>query len=174
MAMPPEVNQCFKEAGLLDPWLDPIRDWWLHAGNRAQAQRIEKLTAVGRLAESWTCEYETKRTGKTPQWISLDTTFAGYDVLSCNSATDEIPLRIEVKGSERRPKEAEFFVTRNEFETAMRSDHYIFHLWYVAQARQLFIVPFSELTKHIPSDCGDGRWDASKMRYASFEAYRVV
>src|SRR5262249_38882254 len=68
--------------------------------------------------------------------------FVGYDVLSRLTSTDPTPLPIEVKGSERRPKEADFVITRNEFRTAQGSETYTFHLWYVSRPPQLFVVPF--------------------------------
>ena len=174
VAMSDDVHQCFKESGLLDPWSDSIREWWDRAANLARARRSEKLGYTGRQAENWTCEYETKRTGQIPEWICLDSNFAGYDILSCASNTDKRPLRIEVKGSERRPKEAEFIVTRFEFQTAIASDHYIFHLWYVAPTRQLYVVPFSEISKHMPGDRSDGKWETTRIPYTPFGDYRVL
>jgi hypothetical protein len=174
VAMPADVEQCFGESGLLDSWDDDLRLWWLIAGQLARSRHSEKLSQTGHQAESLSCKYEADRTGQVPEWICLDSNFAGFDVLSRRSKSDATPLKIEVKGSGRRPKEADFVLTRNEAETAKVSDEYVVHLWYVGPAPQLIVVPFAEVANHLPDDRGRGSWGSTRIPYAAFSSFRVI
>ena len=175
-AMPGDVRQCFQECGLLDPWDKDIliEEWWGAASIIARTRRGEKLSKTGRTAERWSCDYESSRTGVAPERTYLDTNFAGYDVLSQLSDVDATPLPIEVKGSERRPKEADFVMTRNEFKAARDSQKYQLHLWYVGQPKQLFVVSFDEVAKHLPIDRGEGKWENVRVPFAPFMEFRQL
>ena len=48
-AMPPNVHQCFEEAGLLAEWNDALTRYWGDMGRDAWSKRSEKLSGVGRL-----------------------------------------------------------------------------------------------------------------------------
>jgi hypothetical protein len=168
------VRQCFQECGLLGAWSDASREWWISTGQLVRAQRQERLALTGATAEKWTIEYESERVGQIPEWKSIESNFAGFDVLSRISVSDESPLRIEVKGSERKPKEADFTVTRHEFRTATLSQNYVFYLWHVATNKQLFVVPFAEVKKQIPTDQNDGRWELTNIPFSSFSSFRVL
>lgn len=119
-------------------------------------------------------QYEGERTGHDPEWICLDSNYAGYDVLSHLSDADDSPLPIEVKGSERRPKEADFVITRNEVRAAQDSERYVIHLWFVSPNRQLFIVPFEVVAEHLPIDQLDGVWETTRIPFAPFAAFRKL
>ncbi|MGH6922681.1 MAG: protein NO VEIN domain-containing protein [Propylenella sp.] len=173
-AMPPEAMQCFKECGLLDEWNDELTDWWASAGHAARSLQSEALSATGRYAEKLTYEHEKLRIGKEPEWVSRDSSYAGYDVLSWKSPDDDSPLSIEVKGSERPPKQADFVVTRHEAGTAQRIRGYTFHLWYVSDQLQLFVVPFVEVAAHLPTDNEAGRWQQTRIPFAPFREFRVT
>jgi hypothetical protein len=80
---------------------------------------------------------------------------------------------IEVKGSERRPKEADFVFTRNEYRTAQDSDNYVVHLWFVGDPKLLFVVPFKEVAQHLPRDSGKGAWENTRIPFAPFASFRV-
>jgi hypothetical protein len=172
-AMPPDVLQCFRESGLMDPWLPDVVKWWDSAAQMSRLRRSERLSQTGRLAEQLTCEYESNRTQRNPEWICLDSNFEGYDVLSQLSEYDTGKLLIEVKGSERRPKEADFSFTRNEYRTAKKSDHYVVHLWFIGEPKMLYVVPFQEVYKHLPMDSGDGLWEITRMPFSSFAPFRA-
>jgi hypothetical protein len=77
-----------------------------------------------------------------------------------------------VKGSTQRAKEAKFFLTRNEWETADGNPDYRLHLWIVREVqdyhRDLRVVPSQELANHIPKDAGDGRWANVAIPFAAF------
>lgn len=172
VAMPNDVRQCFEECGLLDRWDSVLIGWWDAAALLARTRRSERLSRTGRTAEQWTFDYESGRTGYPPEWICLDSSYAGYDVLSRLSNSDPTPVPIEVKGSERRPKEADFVITRNEYRAAQGSTGYVLHLWYVSSTRHLYIVPFEEVAKHLPTDRGEGRWENARVPYAPFATFR--
>jgi hypothetical protein len=159
---------------LLGPWQDELIEWWAAAGLLSRIRRSEKLSKTGRRAEQLSFEYESDRTGYPAERIYLDTNFAGFDVLSRLSKLDATPLPIEVKGSERRPKEADFVLTRNEFRAARGSSEYLVHLWHVGDIPQLFVVPFAEVNKHLPIDQGDGRWETARLPFAPFLQFREL
>lgn len=172
-AMPLDVQQCFREGGLMDPWSSEVVKWWDSAAQMSRLRWSERLSRTGRLAEQLTCEYESSRTQHAPQWICLDSNFEGYDVLSQLSEEDKGRLLIEVKGSERRPKEADFTFTRNEYRTAQKSDNYVVHLWFVGDPKLLYVVPFQEISKHLPADAGAGKWEATRIPFLPFEAFQA-
>ena len=173
-AMPSDVEQCFKESGLLGPWDEELREWWATAAFLARSRHNERLSVTGRRAETLSCGYEMDRTGSTPEWVSLDSSFAGYDVLSCRSTVDPTPLRIEVKGSERPPSRSDFSISRHESDTAKTTIDYVLHLWFVSENPQLFVVPFLEVEPHLPIDCEKGRWQQARIPFASFKAFRQL
>jgi hypothetical protein len=174
VGMPNDVIQCFEESGLMEAWNDDLIVWWDASSLLARSRHSEKLSKTGRTAERWTCEFEEKRTGSSPQHVCLDSNFAGYDVLSQVSGGDASPLPIEVKGSERRPKEADFVFTRNEYEAAKSSSGYRIHLWFVSEHRQLFDVPFAEVEKHLPTDQLEGRWETARIPFSPFIDFRAA
>ena len=171
--MPPDVKQCFVESGLMDPWDDDLIRWWKSEGQVARMRHGDKLAHTGHRAEKLTNEYEGKRTGQSPDWIALDTTFAGFDFLSRCSRADLTELRIEVKGSERPPKNADFVLTRKESDTAKDDKPYVVHLWYVSDNPQLFVVPYPEIAKHIPEDRCSGQWQQTRIPFSPFNVFRV-
>jgi hypothetical protein len=172
-AMPLDVQQCFRESGLMDPWSTDVVKWWDSAAQMSRLRWSERLSHTGRLAEQLTCEYENNRTQTQPQWICLDSNFEGYDVLSQLSEHNAGKLLIEVKGSERRPKEADFSFTRNEYRTAQKSNNYVVHLWFVGEPKLLYVVPFPEISKHLPTDSGDGNWEITRIPFSSFSSFRA-
>lgn len=171
--MPSDVKQCFMESGLMDVWDDVLIRWWKGESQAARIRHGDKLADTGHRAELLTNEYEEKRTGQPPDWVALDTTFAGFDVLSRHSREEKTDLRIEVKGSERPPKSADFVLTRKESDTASDDKPYVVHLWYVSADPQLFVVPYREIAKHIPDDRLTGRWQQARIPFRPFSAFRV-
>jgi hypothetical protein len=176
-AMPRDVEQCFKECGLLDPWSTDVIEWWASAELYARAYRNEQNAKTGREAERLTVEYETKRVGEKPDWKSLDSAFVGYDILSKVSSLNGKFLLIEVKGSERRPKEAVFSFTSAAYRVAAKNENYVLHLWHVSkdpQHHQLYVVPFVDVERHLPVNRESGRWENTLVPFSSFTDYRIL
>jgi hypothetical protein len=157
--MPDEIRQCFEEALLLDEANNEIIEWWdrLSCIMREFTQRKQIL--VGRQGERLSVAYEKKRTNKAPKWQSIESNYAGYDVLSIRAKGDERPIKIEVKASERTFKLAQIFVTEHEWITASQAkDSYQFHIWLLEPVPTLFIVPSVNVVAHIPQNQGKGTW----------------
>lgn len=164
-----DIAQCFREAGLLDDWNDELIRWWDELAQTANARRSAELLEIGRKAERLTIDYEFSRTSTMPKWQSLESNFSGYDVLSKVSDTDSTPLKIEVKGTTQRKREALLTLTRNEWSVANQSDHYKFYLWLLASdPPELLVVTKSELNEHLPTNNGTGSWETVKIPFKSF------
>ena len=67
-----------------------------------------------------------------------------------------------------RTKEAMFFVTRNEWETAGNSACYEFHLWLFHEQLKLFVVKPSVMEPHLPLNQGGGRWETAQLWFRDF------
>lgn len=169
-----DIIQLFSELGLL-PDIDDIdkfvAEWWIRARRLSREINNEALAQIGLEGELLTIEYEKRRTGKTPIHISVDSDSHGFDVLSIKSIDDESELLIEVKASNQRINFASLYLSRNEFETGKKcSDHYIIHLWEISPTKaQLLVIPFLEITNHIPVDQGFGSWKEVSIKYSSFD-----
>jgi hypothetical protein len=169
---PPEVSQCFKEAGLLKVWDDDVVEWWDQLAIATRSTKSALGLITGRKAEKLTIKHETKRTGVEPHWQSLESNFSGYDVLSQVDKIDETPRKIEVKGSTLSIKEAFFTVSRNEWETAETAKSYGFHLWCLKGDPVFIEVTFEEMKKHIPTNNGQGKWETARIPFKIFHRTR--
>lgn len=167
-ALPTNAEQCFRESGLLDKWTDELIRCWDELGKNARIRRSDNLHEVGRQAELWSVQFEKHRTGKEPAWQSLDSSFAGYDVLSEKSKRSSKALRIEVKGSERKPNQATFHVSKHEWKTAYRLGDYQFHLWFVSEFPKLYVVDYTYVDDHISVNQGDGKWSSVEVPFSPF------
>lgn len=167
-ALPSEVEQIFSEAGLLEEWDDDLLRYWDELGLSVRIQRQEINFRTGREAERLTFEHEAKRTKRRPDWKARDTTFAGYDILSIVDEKDHSSLSIEVKGTRQSPREAFFFVSRHEWETAETSANYCFYLWTIRDKAELRVVTAGEMLGHIAQDRGAGMWDQVRIPYKAF------
>jgi hypothetical protein len=157
--LPEEILQCFEEALLLDTPSDDVVDWWDRLSALVRQVAQADLLATGRAGERLTLRHESARTGKQPKWQSLETSYAGYDVLSVRSKSDDKPLKIEVKCSERPFKTSQIFITEHEWITANQSpETYIFHIWLVNPEPCLFTISVAELAAHAPKNQGKGMW----------------
>lgn len=173
-AMPDGARQCFRDCGLLEGTHDDIVNWWDRASNSVRAERTRINHEVGRRAEKWTLEFERRRTGQNPIWQAIETSVSGFDVLSIVGPESGRKLKIEVKGSRLHQNEASFFLTRNEWLTALASNEFQFHLWLVHEKPKLFVVPASELNPHVPTDGEGGRWETAQLFYKHFEGYECA
>lgn len=168
--LPDDIEQIFEEAGLLEVWDDTLLSFWDDLGLAVRAQRNEINFKIGRAAERLTVGSELKRTKREPTWISRDTTFAGYDVLSVVDETDASLLRIEVKGSSLPVSDAYFFVSRHEWEVASDGKAYWFYLWILRDVSrpECRFVRAVDVATHIANDQGDGKWDVVKIPFKCF------
>lgn len=161
-----DVVQCFREAGLLSDWSEETIRWWDELAQTASARRSSELLETGRTAERLTMDHERQRTKAEPKWQSLESNFSGFDVLSQVSDTDPTPLKIEVKGTTLKKKDAAFFLTRNEWGVAEDSTHYKFYLWALSSnPPELVEVDKMEVFGHLPSNNGDGTWETVRIPY---------
>jgi len=168
-ALPNDVSQCFKEAGLLSGWDEDIIQWWDRLSIATRGNKSKELLITGRRAERLTVEYEEGRTGSKPHWQSIESNFSGYDVLSCVSKTDATPRKIEVKGTSLSKKQAYFTVSYNEWRTAEKSEDYRFHLWCLkGEKAELIDVSWQEVQEHIPLNQGGGKWETARIAFSHF------
>jgi hypothetical protein len=154
-----EIKQCFEEALLLGEMTDEIVHWWDRLSGIMREVGQRQLLETGRRGERLTLRYEETRTSRKPSWQSIESNYAGYDVLSVRDQNDNTPLKIEVKASTRPFSRADIHITQNEWITASASlDVYLLHLWLLEPEPMLFIVPSDVVLAHIPADQGKGRW----------------
>ena len=163
--LPSEVRQCFDEAELMNEWNEEMIEWWDNLAQAARAKKNDELLLIGRKAERLSWERELTRTKSKPRWQSLESNFSGFDILSKVDETNASPLRIEVKGSTLRRKEAHFYVTRNEWKVAVTNGSYRFHLWLLAHNPPMLIEKdHTEILPHIPMDQGGGQWQNVQIK----------
>lgn len=170
-AMPDAARQCFRDCELVEGSEDEVIDWWDRASNSVRAERSKVNHEVGRKAEKYTLSFERSRTGAEPVWQAIETSVSGFDVLSVTEPKSDKKLKIEVKGSRMRRSEASFYLTRNEWRTALTSKEFHFHLWLIHDIPALFVVPAEEMKLHVPSDGTTGRWETAQLFYKDFLKY---
>lgn len=161
---------CFREAGLAnDPIGDSAVEWWDRIAADFRSQMERDLLAVGRKGERLTIQYERRRTGRTPKWMSIETNFAGYDILSIEECDTCAPRRIEVKASELSLEHAEFSISRNEWEVACCPlANYYFYLWLLNPHSKIAVVTAQEVGVHIAANRGAGQWKSIVVPYSAF------
>ncbi|MDJ0821539.1 MAG: DUF3883 domain-containing protein [Paracoccaceae bacterium] len=169
--MPDEAKQCFRECGLTQGIEEDVVSWWDQAGQSVRAVRSKTNHDVGRQAEKNSVDFERRRTGKEPLWQAIETNVAGYDVLSFLDSESTERTQIEVKGSGMRKSEAAFFLTRNEWRTAMKSKHYIFHLWLIHEVPKLFVVPAKAVEPFVPENRLSGKWETAQLSFKEFDSF---
>lgn len=166
--LPPEVLQCFRECGLFDKLSDEIVEFWdrLTVAYRNNTQK--KLTMIGRTGEKLSFDYETKRTGVEPVWQAIETNSAGYDILSMIDNKTKTKLQIEVKTTTTNPNYSTFHVTKNEWQTAINSLNYVFHLWVIGDIPKLYFASVDEVNQHIAQNKGQGQWEQIEIPFKLF------
>jgi hypothetical protein len=166
----PAVWQCFAEAELIASYSDEVVRWWDALAARARGQRSEMLLEIGRRGEKLSLQYERKRTGRIPQWQSVESNLSGYDILSVVSSHDTRQLQIEVKATQADVGSSVFHLTRNEWDTGLLADQYVYHLWAANQEPPaLAVLDKSDLARHVPTDEGAGLWELVEIPFAIFE-----
>lgn len=163
-----DIAQVFVEAGLAHGTDREVVEFWDELAARARGQKGVRLNAVGREGERLTIKHETRRTGREPRWISIDSNADGYDVLSVSGPSDGRHLSIEVKAT-TIGYAGSFHLTANEWERAIVSDLHAFHLWDMsANAPSLAVLTKEDVDPHVPADRGDGRWESVEIPFGAF------
>lgn len=170
-----DTYYCFKEAGLArQPISDNIVKWWDTIASVFRAANENDLLAIGRKGERLTLEYELRRTSFVPKWMSVESNFMGYDILSRESREDETHRLIEVKASSSNAPS--FFISRNEWEIAQSSrGQYRIYLWRLGVHSELAILTVDEVAAHIAENSGQGSWTSVEVPYGVFaDSFRRV
>ncbi len=168
--MSDDEKACFKLAGLMD--IDPndeIVRWWDDVAARQRVVENDIRTEIGRIGERLTIKYEQRRTGCIPKWVALESNLLGYDILSQIDEEHAEKLLIEVKTSRRPISEADFYISRNEWQIAEQSKHYKFYLFSLHENKvNIAIIPKDIIKKHIPDDNQGGEWQKVKIGFIEF------
>lgn len=169
--MTKDERACFADAGLLSDHLDDgIIDWWDTIATHIRMQTKQSKIGTGRLGERNTIKYERSRTNIDPMWMSIDSNLLGYDIKSQVSKNDPGTLLIEVKASTFTLSRAEFYVTSNEWNVAITSGAYVFHLWCLSDGKKMLaILSPDEILPYIPTNNLDGQWETVKIPFLCFE-----
>lgn len=180
-----DTVQCLEELGLLDRDSEGSTEWWSDLLDDAEVADLEYLKQLGDLAEERSVAYERQRLlvsgysdlSSRVQWVSRTDESLGFDVLSY---AGEGPwhlepthrLLLEVKACGRSRGRLRFFLTRNEWDTALRNAHCWFvHFWRVADLRgttedePYLILGVSEIEPSVPVDVSaSGAWTVCEIR----------
>lgn len=172
-ALPGDVVNCFFSARLLDshPDITAIH-WWQDMSSFIRRKIGETKVETGTEGEQASLAFEEHRTGLRPKWVSFESNFAGYDILSVAGPDNPHPRPIEVKASRQSLEDATFFVSENEWNTALcHPDSYRFHLWMLGETPQLADVPASDVAPHIPANRQSGAWKSVEIPFRTFAPY---
>lgn len=165
------VLQCFKESGLIKGHAPDVVEWWDRLAANYRAPESFRKTEIGRKGEKLSCEYELSRTGEWPNWIALEQTEAGYDLVSQVSREDQRRLVIEVKTSTLDWEFAKFFMSRNEWDILYNHHpNAHVHLWWLKDEEQPknSTLNLDQLKEHVPQDTGNGKWENFSCRFSEF------
>jgi len=167
---PPEIQQLFHEAGLAGGVDLETIDFWDELAALLRGEKDKRHAEIGRLGENLTMLFEKNRTGLNARWMALESNHYGYDVLSHVSNGDQNPLKIEVKCSMASISTAKFHLTRFEWQTAVHSNSYKFHIWATSKhSIRLAALTVAEVAAHIPIDQNGGSWETVEVPYDLFE-----
>lgn len=164
-----DVVQCFSDAGLLDGADPGIVEWWDDVSTPYWHMDEVDRVRTGRVGERLSMEFESHRVGQPPHWVAVDDVSVGYDLLSVVSLEDSHRLLVEVKSSELAWDRAEFFLSRNEWDTLSSHPHAVVHLWSLAgSVPELKVVDIAVLAGVVPADNGVGRWANAAIPFVAF------
>ncbi len=144
--------------------------FWDALAARARGLKDDRLTAIGRIGERASIEFEQNRTGHKPLWVALESNADGYDVLSIVDKTDPRQLSIEVKAT-TQSNGGYFYLTQNEWRRAQETDHHVFHLWRVDDESPVYppvVVTTAAMSEHVPANMGEGEWQGVMIPFAAF------
>jgi len=165
--LPPDALQCFKECGLFGELTDELIKFWDKLSLAYRNYSQIRMTEIGRIGEKLSFDYELIRTGKPPLWQAIESNLAGFDLLSIVDTTNSQKLKIEVKTTTSNITYAKFHLTKNEWNTALASINYVFHLWHIEKTPTLHIVSLQKINDHIPTDKGNGDWESVEIPFRS-------
>lgn len=165
---PRDVAQCLVEAELSIGHSEPIIFFWDQLAAIGRGQRGVERSEIGRHGERLSLEYERNRTGREPEWRSVECNADGYDLLSIASSVDIRPIQIEVKASQAGLCGA-MHITRNEWSASELMPLHRFHLWDTSSKRPALAVVYREdVAKHAPSDNCAGSWLSFAVPFSVF------
>ena len=163
--------QVLQWCGLFEDGED-VADWWLNKRSYSDDDEENEKTRIGRKGERKTLIYEESRTGRKPEWTALELgDREGFDVRSwVDGSEDSSSLRIEVKASIKEVEHATFFLTRNEWNTAISGGPHVFHLWPEIENDLPYplLVTVEEMGFQVPDDPADGIWRIAEIPMATF------
>lgn len=167
-ALSVNVMQSFRAAGLLEANPDlTVVHWWDEIAALARSEHDRIKLEQGRKAEALTLRLEQERLdtlglGVSPRWVSIEDNSAGYDILSYDAGSHGPTARmIEVKSCNAMT--LGFYISRTEWETAVRSQRYVIHLWKLP-LEELIEIEAETVARSIPSDQGDGAWQIAYIK----------
>lgn len=169
------IAQLVSEAYLATGYGNEVVEFWDRVAAIARGQVDTRLSEIGRRGERLTLKYEAGRTDVAPIWRSIESNADGYDVLSVVSRADHSQMQIEVKAS-TSGLAGSAHITRNEWDMTATMQHHVFHLWdlRIHSSPKLAIVPWSDMSLHVPEDRGRGEWKEVEIPFAEFEGYFVA
>lgn len=146
--------------------------WWDQLAGVERTKSAEKLGDIGRRGERLTMKYEERRTGKKPDWRSIETNLAGYDILSQISREKEDKVLIEVKTSVLDVGNAYAIISRHEWDVANLQNNrnrYLFYFWMLSgKINQLAIISVDEMSSQIPIDNELGKWESVSVPFSAY------
>ncbi|OLP64758.1 hypothetical protein BACPU_23480 [Bacillus pumilus] len=170
---PTSIYQCFKEADLFDSISTEVIDWWDHLSSISRNESNKSILEIGRLGEKLSFFYEKNRIASKPHWQSIDSNFSGYDILSKIEKDNDTNLKIEVKASINK---YHFFLTKNEWKTAIGSNQQAFHLWVFEPSLELYIFTSDLIKTHVPTNTERGNWESCHIQLSAndLSPFKVV
>ncbi len=163
--LPQDALQCFKECGLFGKLTEELIGFWDKLALAYRNYSQIRMTEIGRTGEKLSYGYERNRTDQDPVWQSVESNLSGFDLLSIVEKMDNQKLKIEVKATTSNLNYAKIHISKNEWETALASVNYIFHLWHINETPKLYITTVGEMGKHIPIDSGEGKWESAEVPF---------
>ncbi len=172
----PETYQSLKEAGIFEEDLTEESKNFIYELKKIfstddiyERNKIE----LGRLGEDLSLEYELFKTGNKPFHQSIRRENLGFDIISY------LPNSIEKKIEVKTCKSNKFYITRNEWETALNSiaqnELYEFHIWrWKNNGWELAIVNPKDTDIPQWTKTAQGhRWPEYEMNLEAFDKYFV-
>ena len=177
LVMNEEEQRCFSEAGLIDSQADAVLTWWDSLAEIERIKKQEQNNEVGRQGEKLTMRYEEVRTGVKPDWRSIESNLAGYDILSQRSADNKEKILIEAKASTKPMENACAIISRHEWETASMANNkgrYYFYFWCISSAKTILArIAVNEIRPHMPIDGTTGLWDNAQIPFSAFSCHFI-
>lgn len=163
--LPQDVCQCFREAGLFGEISDSLIEFWDRLALAYRNYTNKKMLEIGRTGERLSFDYEFNRTGKIPLWQAIESNISGFDLLSVLDSSSNQKLQIEVKASTSDHEYAKIHISKHEWNTAVSSLNYVFHLWNLWKMPTLNVVTVKKMSDHIPYNNGEGEWESVEIPF---------